>query len=338
MLDQVLLSFDIHPDVDLNLMQVGQSLASFSSQAMVSLDAFLAREMPDLIVVQGDTTTVLCAALAAFYRRIPIAHVEAGLRTWNLNAPWPEEANRVLVSRLARLHFAPTERNRQNLLREGIPPDTVFVTGNTVVDALFMALDQLKKADPAIPGLNPEAATSMEEGRAVLITGHRRESFGEGFQSICTAIVTLSKRFPDMQFIYPVHLNPQVRQPVTRMLTGHDNIHLIEPLSYLPFVKLMRDCRLVLTDSGGIQEEAPSLGKPVLVMRDATERPEAVEAGGSKLVGTNPARIEEAVSVLLIDPVAYDAMAKAGNPYGDGHAAERIVAIIRNTLQQLQAR
>ena len=242
------------------------------------------------------------------------------------------EANRVLVSRLARLHFAPTERNRQNLLREGISPDTVFVTGNTG-GTLFHGSGRLKETESAIPGLGQGVMASLEEGKAVLITGHRRESFGEGFRSICAAIATLSRRFPDAPFIYPVHLNPKVREPVTRMLTGHDNIHLIEPLSYPPFVKLMKTVQLVLTDSGGIQEEASSLGKPVLVMRDATERPEAIEAGNSRLVGTQPEKIVGNASVLLTDPEAYAAMARAGNPYGDGHAAERIVGIIRESFR-----
>ena len=300
MLAQVLDVFGIEPEADLALMRADQTLAGFTARAVESVDGFLSRERPELILVQGDTTTVFCAALAAFYQHIPVAHVEAGLRTGDLNAPWPEEANRVLTTRLASLHFAPTENARQNLLQEGVPERLITVTGNTVIDALLLALRKLRKKAVLIPGL--PAALNDTHGSSdciVLITGHRRESFGQGFKSICRAIRELARRFPDVHFIYPVHLNPNVRQPVLRILGARDcgcntiltkssfpNLHLIEPLSYLPFVALMARATVILTDSGAELEEAPSLGKPVLVMRDTTERPEAVKSGLVRLVGT----------------------------------------------------
>ena len=312
MLDQVLEVFGIRPDVDLNLMRPGQSLAALTARGLEALDDYLHDERPALVLVQGDTTTVLCAALAAFYRRVPIGHVEAGLRTGNLQAPWPEEANRVLASRLAALHFAPTDNARRNLLREGVPDRHILVTGNPVIDALFLALERIRKHPPLIPGLpgslqpaevNPQKS-APSNGNAlpsglVLITGHRRESFGAGLESICKAIATLAMRFADFEFVYAVHLNPNVREPVFRILnvppttaSGRDaqrrgNIHLIEPVPYLSFIALMARATIILTDSGGIQEEAPSLGKPILVMRETTERPEALTTGLVKLVGTD---------------------------------------------------
>jgi UDP-N-acetylglucosamine 2-epimerase (non-hydrolysing) len=327
MLDQVLEVFGLTPDADLDLMRPNQTLGGLTARAVEALDEYLARERPELILVQGDTTTVFCAALAAFYHRIPVGHVEAGLRTGDLQSPWPEEANRVLTSRLTALHFAPTETSRQNLLREGVPAERIAVTGNTVIDALFLALAKVKASPPPIPGLDARTLAAWEGKPVVLITGHRRENHGAGFESICRAIAELAGRFPQTQFVYPVHLNPNVREPVGRLLgVGRAaNVHLIDPLPYLPFVALMNRATVVLTDSGGIQEEAPSLGKPVLVMRDTTERPEAVTAGTVKLVGTDFDAIVGETARLLTDRVAYEAMARAHNPYGDGKATGRIV-------------
>ena len=327
MLDQALNVFGIAPDADLDLMAPDQTLAGFASRAISGIDQYLAREKPELILIQGDTTTVLCAALAAFYRRIRVGHVEAGLRTGNMDSPWPEEANRVLVSRLAWRHFAPSNAAKSNLLKEGVSPERIHVTGNTGIDALFLALEKIKNTAPEIPGLPGGETAGWTRARKVLITGHRRENFGQGFESICRAVARLAEKYPDVQFVYPVHLNPNVREPVMRILGGArlKNVQLIEPLSYLPFVKLMSLSTLILTDSGGIQEEAPSLGKPVLVMRGNTERPEAVAAGTAKLVGTDPEKIFSETSRLLDDTAAYEQMSKARNPYGDGHAARRIL-------------
>jgi UDP-N-acetylglucosamine 2-epimerase (non-hydrolysing) len=329
MLDQVLEAFNIVPDVDLNLMQANQSLGALTAALMESLDRYLAKEKPDLVLAQGDTTTLLCAALSAFYHHIPFGHVEAGLRTGNLQSPWPEEANRVMASRLTTLHFAPTETSRKNLLAENVPGERIHVTGNTGIDALHLALAKVKTEPPAIPGLPSGILANSNRAPIVLITGHRRENFGGGFDAICGAIAQLAGQFEKHQFVYPVHLNPKVRESVMRILgpvsLALGNIHLLEPLPYLPFVALMNHSTLILTDSGGIQEEAPSLGKPVLVMRDTTERPEAVEAGTVKLVGADRKRIAAEVKRLLTDREAYEAMAKARNPFGDGHAAERIV-------------
>ncbi|MHC1729252.1 MAG: non-hydrolyzing UDP-N-acetylglucosamine 2-epimerase [Syntrophobacteraceae bacterium] len=335
MLDQVLDVFDISPDQDLNLMQPEQTLSGFTSRAIEALDGFIAEEKPDLVLVQGDTTTVFSAALACFYHHIPVGHVEAGLRTGNLHSPWPEEGNRVLTSRIARLHFAPTEVNRQNLLREGIQPADVFVTGNTVIDALYIALEKIKSSPPDIPGLKADVTASWNGAKIVLITGHRRENFGQGFQSICQGIAELANRFPEVQFVYPVHLNPNVREPVMRILGtgGQGNIHLIDPLPYFPFIAMMHRSTLILTDSGGIQEEAPSLRKPVLVMRDTTERPEAVSAGTARLVGTDFSRIVLETSRLLTDEHSYESMSSKANPYGDGQAAKRIVGICGEFLE-----
>ena len=328
MLQQVLDVFGVVPDTDLALMKPNQTLGELTSRAITALDVYLTKETPDVVVVQGDTTTVLAGALTAFYHHIPIAHIEAGLRTWNMQSPWPEEANRVLTTKLARWHFAPTERNRDNLIKEGVPENQIFVTGNTVIDALFMAKQKLEQHPLVIDGL--PKGLMKGSGRVVLITGHRRENFGEGFDNICTAIRILADRFPDVHFIYPVHLNPNVREPVWRILgkTSRDNVHLIEPQDYLPFVALMNRACLILTDSGGVQEEAPSLGKPVLVMRDTTERPEAVAAGTVRIIGTDTKRIEREASLLLTDFEAYRRMEKAVNPYGDGKAVGRIVDIL----------
>jgi len=339
MLDQVLDVFQIRPDVDLNLMVPNQSLAGLTARGIEAIDRYLADDKPDLLLIQGDTTTTLCGALAAFFRRVPVGHVEAGLRTFNLQAPWPEEANRVLATRVTTLHFAPTEVSKRNLLQEGIPDESIVVTGNTGIDALFLARAKVLRNPPVVAGLpdilqpgNPSGGGSP---RMVLITGHRRENFGEGFENICRSIADLARQFPDTHFVYPVHLNPNVREPVNRLLGGRadgallPNVHLLEPLSYLPFVGLLERAYVILTDSGGIQEEAPSLGKPVLVMRDTTERPEGVAAGTVRLVGTDPATIVREVSRLLTDRAAYDEMARSHNPYGDGHATERILEACR---------
>ncbi len=345
MLDQVLEDFEINPDADLNLMQPDQTLGGLTARAMEALDKYLAAEKPQLVLVQGDTTTVLCAALSAFYHKIPLGHVEAGLRTGNLQSPWPEEANRVLTTRLAALHFAPTKTNSQNLLNEGVPVNGIFVTGNTVIDALFLSLEKVRQNPPHIPCLpaplqpsTPDPQPSTAPPRLVLITGHRRENFGDGFQNICQAVAELAHRFADVHFVYPVHLNPNVRAPVQHILgvvsskSKIANLHLIEPLSYLPFVALMARSTLILTDSGGVQEEAPSLGKPVLVMRNTTERPEAVVAGTVKLVGTSAQTIYQETARLLTDSKAYQDMQCAHNPYGDGQASGRIVDACRAFL------
>lgn len=332
LLDQVLEVFGITPEVDLGLMRPNQSLAGLTARAMEGLDKYYSEYQPDMVLIQGDTTTVLCGALAAFYHHIPVGHVEAGLRTFNKRSPFPEEINRVLTSHVADFHYAPTQSSRKNLLDEGVDDELIVVTGNTVIDALYLAVESVRKQQPDIPGLELELTDPQAKRPIVLITGHRRENFGEGFESICNAVAKLAKRFPDTAFIYPVHLNPNVREPVFRILKEHGNVHLIEPLSYLSFVALMNRSRVILTDSGGVQEEAPSLGKPVLVMRDTTERPEAVDAGTVKLCGTNPDTIVENVSALLSDTKAYDAMANAVNPYGDGKAAARILDHIKSVL------
>ena len=333
MLDQVLQVFEVEPDVDLKLMRPNQTLAGLTSRAIAAIDEYLNQHKPDMVIVQGDTTTVLCAALCGFYHKIPVGHVEAGLRTWNRHSPFPEEINRTLATRLADLHFAPTETSRQNLLREEVPEDRIIVTGNTVIDALLIASEKVKATPPEIPGLPAHVTNGDCSAPLVLITGHRRENFGTGFDNICQAIAELAERFPDAHFVYPVHLNPNVRGPVFSALAKHPNIHLIEPLGYLPFVALMDRATLVLTDSGGVQEEAPSLGKPVLVMRDTTERPEAVEMGTVKLVGTDVQAIIRNVARLLTDEKAYAAMANAVNPYGDGKATGRILTALEERMQ-----
>ena len=336
MLYQVLDVFGVKPDVDLALMRPNQSLSGLTARAISALDEYLEKERPDVVMVQGDTTTVLAGALSAFYHHIPVAHVEAGLRTWNMESPWPEEANRQLTTRLSKWHFCPTENNKKNLLQEGVPENDIFVTGNTVIDALHMARDMVVSAPPIVGGLpvvwfNPTFRESDISPRMVLITGHRRENFGDGFEHICMAIKRLAEDFPETHFVYPVHLNPNVREPVNRILGRccGKNVHLIEPQSYLPFVALMNRAYLILTDSGGVQEEAPSLGKPVLVMRDTTERPEAVTAGTVKLVGTDAEAIYREAKLLLTDSSAYAKMATAVNPYGDGAAVRRICDILK---------
>jgi UDP-N-acetylglucosamine 2-epimerase (non-hydrolysing) len=335
MLDQVLDAFGVIPDVDLALMQANQTLGGLTSRAIAAIDGYLDEYRPNLVIVQGDTTTVFCAALCAFYHKIPVGHVEAGLRTWNKFSPFPEEINRVLATRLSDIHFAPTETARDNLIKEGVPKNRIYVTGNTVIDALFLALKKIENTPPHIAGLPELLQPTTDQNSAtphglpcplVLITGHRRENFGEGFENICHAIAELGERFPQTAFVYPVHLNPNVREPVFRILGGKPNIYLIEPLGYLPFVAMMNRATLILTDSGGVQEEAPSLGKPVLVMRETTERPEAVEMGAVKLVGTIKEAIVASVSTLLTDKDAYSVMSNAVNPYGDGQACGRIIA------------
>jgi UDP-N-acetylglucosamine 2-epimerase (non-hydrolysing) len=332
MLDQVLEVFDIQPDYDLNIMAPNQDLYDITSKVLLGMRDVLKEVKPDMVFVHGDTTTSLAAGLAAFYQHIKVAHVEAGLRTYNLDAPWPEEMNRQLTDRLCDYCFAPTETAKNNLLQEKIGAQ-IPVTGNTVIDALLMAVDIIK----ARPELEREITEELADKgykpavgkRYILVTGHRRENFGEGFLHICKALKEIALNHPDVDIVYPVHLNPNVQKPVYELLAGVDNIYLMEPLDYLPFVYMMQHCHLILTDSGGVQEEAPSLGKPVLVMRDTTERPEAVEAGTVKLVGTDAAAIVGNVERLLSDEGAYQAMSRAHNPYGDGIACKRIVRFLQ---------
>lgn len=324
MLDQVLDLFEITPDHDLNVMRPGQDLYSITGQILESIRPVYEQERPDVVLVHGDTTTTFAAALAAFYQRIPVGHVEAGLRTGNLYSPWPEEANRKLTGALTQFHFAPTPTARDNLLRENVPQDRIQVTGNTVIDALLTVQHKLDASGALRKSLAEQFPFLEERSRKLLITGHRRENFGNGFERICQALATLARRYPDLQLVYPVHLNPNVREPVSRLLSDIQNIHLVEPLDYLPFVYLMTQSTVILTDSGGIQEEAPSLGKPVLVMRDTTERPEAVDAGTVRLVGTDVQAIVNGVSLLLDERVEYERMSFAHNPYGDGKACARI--------------
>jgi len=346
MLDQVLQIFSVRPDFDLNIMKQGQDLYDVTSRVLLGMRDVLDEAKPDVVLVHGDTTTSMAAAMAAFYRQIPVGHVEAGLRTHNIYSPWPEEMNRQITGRIATFDFAPTPLSRQNLLDEGVDPEKITVTGNTVIDALHWVVENIIKKgyvpqDPSV------ASLPRGDRRLVLITGHRRENFGEGFINMCTAIRDLALKYPDVDFVYPMHLNPNVRKPIREVFgemadqvghdgkgVGHDgrvipgltgNLYFIEPLDYLDFVYLMSRSYLVLTDSGGIQEEAPGLGKPVLVMRDTTERPEALEAGTVRLVGTDYSRIMAEVSALMDDPDHYQAMSQAVNPYGDGHACPRIV-------------
>lgn len=337
MLDQVLKIFDIRPDYDLDIMRPGQDLFDVTSKVLLGMRDVLAKEEPDVVFVHGDTTTSMAAALAAFYRQTPVAHIEAGLRTHDIYSPWPEEMNRQITGRIAAYNFAPTPLSRRNLLAEGVDASRITVTGNTVIDALHMVVDRIKGSAALAAGLEDKLGEAgydlarLSEGRRlVLITGHRRENFGKGFISMCKAIRTLSGKYPEVDFVYPMHLNPNVREPIRKVfgeeLARQENLFFIEPLEYLEFVCLMERSTLVLTDSGGIQEEAPGLGKPVLVMRDTTERPEAVEAGTVKLVGTDYDRIVDETSLLLDDPQACLRMSRANNPYGDGKACERIVA------------
>ncbi len=330
MLDQVLRLFEITPDYDLNIMKPGQGLTEITCRILEGLKGVLEDFKPDVVLVHGDTTTTLATSLAAFYQRIPVGHVEAGLRTGDLYSPWPEEANRTLTGHLAKFHFAPTENSRQNLLRETLPDNQIFVTGNTVIDALFWVRDRVMSDAALRAGLVQRYPFLDANKKLILVTGHRRESFGGGFERICSALAEIARNHPEVQVVYPVHLNPNVSEPVNRILKGIDNIMLIEPQDYLPFIYLMTQAHLILTDSGGIQEEAPSLGKPVLVMRDTTERPEAVDAGTVRLVGTDVAKIVDAVTQLLMDESEYQTMSRAHNPYGDGHACQRILEALKN--------
>ena len=361
MLDQVLHIFDITPDYDLNIMKQGQDLYDVTARVLTGMRDVLKEAQPDVVLVHGDTTTSTASALAAFYQQIPVGHLEAGLRTHNIYSPWPEEMNRLITGRIATYHFSPTPLSRQNLLDEGVKESSIIVTGNTVIDALYMVVDKIKsdkKLDEELEGVLRTSGydiNRLQDGkRLVLITGHRRENFGDGFMSMCKAIQALTKQYPDVDFVYPMHLNPNVRKPIHEVsdvdfvypmhlnpnvrkpihevfgedLSNLGNMFFIEPLEYLSFVYLMEKSAIVLTDSGGIQEEAPGLGKPVLVMRDTTERPEALEAGTVKLVGTDCDKIVNEVSALLDDRVYYNQMSKAVNPYGDGLACERIIAFI----------
>ena len=340
MLDQVLHIFDIKPDYDLNIMKQGQDLYDVTARVLTGMRDIFKVCRPDVVLVHGDTTTSTAAALAAFYQQIPVGHIEAGLRTHNIYSPWPEEMNRQITGRIATYDFAPTPLSRENLLKENVPDSQITVTGNTVIDALYWVVDKIKSDKALDRSLENELAkagydvTRLSGGKKlVLITGHRRENFGDGFINMCTAIKDLTNRYPDVDFVYPMHLNPNVRKPIHEVfgenLTGLGNMFFIEPLEYLSFVYLMEKSTIVLTDSGGIQEEAPGLGKPVLVMRDTTERPEALDAGTVKLVGTNYDKIVNEVSLLLDDQAAYEKMSKAVNPYGDGKACGRIVGRLK---------
>ena len=339
MLDQVLHIFDIRPDYDLNIMRQGQDLYDVTSRVLLGMRDVLKEVRPDVVLVHGDTTTSTAAALAAFYQQIPVGHVEAGLRTHNIYSPWPEEMNRQITGRIATYHFAPTPLSKQNLQKENVAEKQITVTGNTVIDALYMVVDKIKQdkaLDAELENVLKQAGYDVNRlangKKLVLITGHRRENFGDGFISMCKAIQALTQKYPDVDFVYPMHLNPNVRKPIHEVfgkdLSGLGNMFFIEPLEYLSFVYLMEKSTIVLTDSGGIQEEAPGLGKPVLVMRDTTERPEALEAGTVKLVGTDYDKIVSEVSALIENQEYYDKMSKAVNPYGDGEACDRIVHIL----------
>lgn len=332
MLDQVLELFKIRPSYDLDIMKPGQSLTDITSSVLHGLARVLDDCRPDLVLVHGDTTTTMAASLAAYYWNIPLGHVEAGLRTGNISSPWPEEMNRRVTSILAACHFAPTDVARQNLLDEGIAPETIAMTGNTVIDALFEVISLLRSDISIHKEMARRFSFLRPRKRLVLVTGHRRENFGQGFEQICMALKTLTEAEPGIEIIYPVHLNPNVQEPVRRILGGSKSIHLIEPLDYLPFVYLMDRCSFIITDSGGVQEEAPSLGKPVLVTRNTTERPEAVSAGTVKLVGTNPEVIVREALTLIRDSSAFKSMSKSHNPYGDGLAAPRIASFIQHAV------
>lgn len=335
MLDQVLHIFDIKPDYDLNIMKQGQDLYDVTTRVLVGMRDVLKESQPDIVLVHGDTTTSTAAALAAFYQHIPVGHVEAGLRTHDIYSPWPEEMNRQLTGRISTFHFAPTSLSKQNLLDEGVREENIVITGNTVIDALYMVVNKIKNSQE----LNFELESLLSSSgynvnhskKIVLITGHRRENFGDGFISICEAIKKIAEKYPNVDFVYPMHLNPNVRKPINEVFgaSKKDNIFFIEPLEYLSFVYLMEKSTIVLTDSGGIQEEAPGLGKPVLVMRETTERPEALKAGTVKLVGTDKKKIVEELSILLDDEDYYDTMSKAINPYGDGKASDRIIEFLK---------
>ena len=337
MLDQVLRIFDIQPDYDLNIMKQGQDLYDVTARVLTGMRDVLKETRPDIVLVHGDTTTSTAAALAAFYQQIPVGHIEAGLRTHNIYSPWPEEVNRQITGRIATYHFAPTSLSKDNLLQEGISGEQIIVTGNTVIDALYMVVEKIKndgilscELEKVLKASGYDISRLSDGRKLVLITGHRRENFGDGFISMCKAIKSLSEKYPEVDFVYPMHLNPNVRKPIHEVFgeSQRANLFFIEPLEYLSFVYLMEKSTLVLTDSGGIQEEAPGLGKPVLVMRDTTERPEALEAGTVKLVGTDYDKIVSEVSALLDDPMYYDRMSKAVNPYGDGKACGRIMEFL----------
>lgn len=328
MLDQVLKLFKITPEFDLNLMKNGQTLPEVTSRILIELTPVLKEFKPDVVLVHGDTATTFAASLAAYYEKIAVGHVEAGLRTGDIYSPWPEEANRKLTGSLAKFHFAPTQSSKDNLLNENYPENNIFITGNTVIDALLSVKNRLEN-DPILKKqMSDEFAYLDANKKLVLVTGHRRESFGGGFERICQALVEIASKNPEVQIVYPVHLNPNVQKPVNRLLTGISNIQLIEPQQYLPFVYLMNKASIILTDSGGIQEEAPSLGKPVLVMRDTTERPEAISAGTVKLVGTNTKLIVSKITELLNNSESYNRMSLSHNPYGDGKACERILSAL----------
>lgn len=338
MLDQVLSIFEITPDYDLNIMRKGQDLYDVTSRVLLGMRDVLSEVRPDLVLVHGDTSTSTAAALAAFYRQIPVGHVEAGLRTYDIYSPWPEEMNRQLTGRIATLQLSPTQRSRQNLLNEGTPESHITVTGNTVIDALHMVARKIeadkdleKKVRDYIATMGYDLSRLDSGRRLVLITGHRRENFGDGFLNICNAIKDLAERYPDVDFLYPMHLNPNVRRPINEVFSGieHANVFFIEPVDYLYFVYLMKSSYIILSDSGGIQEEAPSLGKPVLVMREVTERPEALEAGTIRLVGTNRQLIVDEASKFLDDEEYYLANQRIANPFGDGHACQRIYEFIK---------
>jgi UDP-N-acetylglucosamine 2-epimerase (non-hydrolysing) len=336
MLDQVLTIFDIHPDYDLNIMKPGQDLYDITSRVLLGMREVLVEFKPELVLVHGDTTTSASAALASFYQQIPVGHVEAGLRTGNIFAPWPEEMNRMLTRCLTQYHFSPTETSKQNLLRENVKEEQILVTGNTVIDALQLVIERIRN-NPSLQGeieetIRLKGYVINRKKRLILITGHRRENFGDGFIHICQAIKEIASGYPDVDLLYPVHLNPNVQKPVHELLGGLKNVFLCDPLEYLPFVYLMEKSFIILTDSGGIQEEAPSLGKPVLVMRNTTERPEAVEAGTVKLVGTDKEIICRELIRLMEEPEYYNSMSKAHNPYGDGKAVKRIVNYILNEI------
>ncbi|MGE4546030.1 MAG: non-hydrolyzing UDP-N-acetylglucosamine 2-epimerase [Pedobacter sp.] len=328
MLDQVLDLFEIHPDYDLDIMKPGQSLTDVTCNVLKRLAPVLEDFQPDVLLVHGDTTTTMAASLAAFYQKIDVGHVEAGLRTGNIYSPWPEEMNRRLAGAVTRYHFPPTECSRENLLREGVAPEAIYVTGNTVIDALLDVVEKVRNDSALQNNMATRFGFLDKDKRLVLVTGHRRENFGDGFENICQALKVIANSNPDVEIVYPVHLNPHVQEPVHRLLSDCPSVHLIEPQGYLPFVYLMDRSYLIITDSGGVQEEAPALGKPVLVMRETTERPEAVDAGTVKLVGTDAARIVAEAEKLLSNEAAYQVMSRAHNPYGDGQAAEKIVTAL----------
>lgn len=328
MLDQVLELFDITPDYDLNLMQPGQTLNDVTARILLELKPVLQEFKPDVVLVHGDTATTFAASLAAYYEQIAVGHVEAGLRTGNIYSPWPEEGNRRLTGALTKYHFAPTQTSKENLLKENFNQEDISVTGNTVIDALLMVKEKIDSDRNLNATLSAQFPFLDENKKLILVTGHRRESFGGGFERICEALAITAKAHPDTQILYPMHLNPNVREPVNRILANIDNIHLIEPQQYLPFIYLMSRAHIILTDSGGIQEEAPSLGKPVLVMRDTTERPEAIKAGTVKLVGTDINTITSNLNILLTDDSEYQKMSFAHNPYGDGLSCQKILEIL----------